>query len=132
MTLKLPVLAGTITLKVPSALTFTTLSTPPMVTVTWVPLKSAPLVAVPLARVSVSVVGVLAMLVSPTAKLLAFPSTTVSPTMVATFGASSLSTMVPVAVLPPTVRVMVSFASSMVSSVVGKLTVKLVTPAGTL
>ena len=80
------------------------------------PLKSAPLVAVPLARVSVSVVGVLEGLVNPTAKLLAFPSTTVSPTMVATFGALSLSVMVAVPVtagvpLVPAVRLYCSLPS---------------------
>ncbi|CSD08516.1 Uncharacterised protein [Vibrio cholerae] len=47
-------------------------------------------------------------------------------------GALSLSTMVPIASLPPMVSLTVSSASSMLSLVVGTLTVKLVTPVGTV
>ena len=49
-----------------------------------------------------------------------------------TVGAASSSVIVPVPVVPPTVSSTVSFGSSTVSLVVGTVTVKLVTPAGTV
>ena len=47
-------------------------------------------------------------------------------------GAVSLSRMEPVPVTPPMTKGTVSVASVMLSSTVGRVTVKLVTPAGTV
>ena len=59
------------------------------------------------------------------------PSVALAGLIVATVGALSLSTIVPVALTAPLWIVKVSSNSSMVSWVVGTLTVPVVAPAGT-
>ncbi len=83
-------------------------------------------------------VGVLLALLRLTVKTALSPSSTWPPALstagltVLTVGAASLSMMVAVPVLPPTVRLNVSVGSLTVSLMVGTVTVKLVTPAGTV
>ncbi len=72
-----------------------------MVTVTSVSLKSTPLVALLPASVNVRVVALLAVLLRLTSKVLAVPSTTVSPVMLLTVGALSLSVIWAVPVTVP-------------------------------
>ncbi len=60
------------------------------------------------------------------------PSVTLAAVTLLMVGAASLSMMVPVPTTPPMVRLRFSVASLVLSLTVGTLTVKLVTPAGTL
>ena len=91
-----------------------------------------PLVAVPPPKVKAKVVAVTEVLESVTVCVKAVPSICVSGVTEAMVGTPSLSIIVPVPEAVPIVSGTVSLPSATVSGVVATVTVKLVTPAGTL
>ena len=111
LTAKPLVPAGTLTLKLPSAATATVWLTPPITTVTVVPVKSTPFSAVPPARVRLTVVALVLALDRVTVKVLALPSATLSPATPLTFGRSASSVMID-SVLP--LVALISIASNAV------------------
>ncbi len=90
--------------------------------------------AVPLVRVSAKLCEPVVAADSDTVNAAFSPSATLTAPMLATVTspATSLSSIVPVASTPPTLNVKLSVSSTTASSVVGTVTVKLVTPAGTV
>jgi hypothetical protein len=94
--------------------------------------KSAPLVALPPMVAKSTETGRPEAALSVTVKVTVPAASLTLTSSMLSAGAASSSTIVPVPVTPPTVSGRVSSASSVLSGVVGTLTLKVVTPAGTV